>query len=232
MLAVEDATTAETLRAWYQPSSTSSCRLSLIATPHGELTGPDGTSQSLSNPVDRAILLAQRHHADAVITGAATVRTEPVPIPRHAPLVLLSRTGDLSGHRVTEASYRDDSVVVITGQNPAADPSRFFPSGVARHVALGEVDLVDASELTRFLRASGYNHLLVEGGRQLATLFAQAHLFDELCVSLTAAPRSENHPPLPWWEPGWGTWTATHVLTDDQRTLYFRYVRDSVETAR
>lgn len=225
MLTLADDTTGDTLRDWYEPRGETSCRLSLISTPNGELTGADGTSQTLSNPVDRAILVAQRRSAHAVITGANTVRKEPVPIPRHAPLVILSQSGNLAGHRVTESSFRADSVIVITVGTPEADPARFFPHGVARTIPLGLATGVPATDVVATLRHEGYSHLLVEGGMQVAVAFARQHQLDEVCLSLTGAPRAESHPPLPWWDSAWGEWSAYHVLSDDRKTLYLRYRR-------
>lgn len=232
MLAVEDPDTAPILDSWYQPTASHSCRLSLITSPTGEVVGADGTSQSLSNPADRAILLAQRRSANAVITGAKTVRAEPVPIPAHAPLIVLSRTGVLAGHQITHSTMREQSVIVITGTDYTVDPTSFFPREVARHHVLGTEGSVTATAVVDYLRSENYLHLLVEGGREVAGLFAGEGAFDELCVSLTGAPRAENHPPIPWWQKSWGTWTSRHVLTDDLRTLYFRYQPEGEANSR
>jgi len=215
------------LEQWYRPEGSSSVRLSLISSPSGRLVGPDGTSTSLSNPVDRAILLTQRRHADAVICGANTVRTEPVPVPLQAPLVVITSTGNLSSHLISEHSFRPGGVIIISGPEPEADSAQFFPEGVATHLRVGDGASLSASDIVTALETMSLRHLVVEGGKTLAELFAQEQLLDEVCMSLTGPPLSENHPPLRWWQPQWGEWSAQHVLTDDVKTLYFRYHRIS-----
>ena len=228
MLPLEDETSHEQLRQWYAPEGESSCRLTLISSSSGRLTGSDGTSYSLSNPADRAILKAQRHHSDAIISGASTIRHEAVPIPAHAPLVVVTRSGNLEGHQVSDHSFRPGGVIVLSRDDTELDGSQFFPDGVASTLTVpGSGDLT-ATEIISALRSQGYQHLLVEGGQILASTFAAEGTLDEVCLALTGPPLSENHPPMPWWAPTWGAWTSRHVLSDDQKYLYFRYVPESV----
>ncbi|HEX3679280.1 MAG TPA: dihydrofolate reductase family protein, partial [Galbitalea sp.] len=66
----------------YLPDATDWVRLNLIGSVSGSATGPDGTSETLTNPVDRAILGVIRSHADIVVVGAASVRAEGYFVPR------------------------------------------------------------------------------------------------------------------------------------------------------
>ncbi|MFZ9105055.1 MAG: dihydrofolate reductase family protein [Pontimonas sp.] len=225
MLPLDDVETPTTLEQWYRPEGERSVRLSLISSPSGRLVGADGTSTSLSNPVDRAILLTQRRLADAVVCGAQTMRSELVPIPSHAPLVVLSSSGDLRDHKVTEASFRAGGVMILTGPSPQSDPRSFFPEGVASHSEVGHSEKMSAEDILGVLSDLSYHHILVEGGRSVAEAFAHTGVLDEVCMTLTGPPLSENHPPLPWWQAQWGEWSAQHVLTDDLKSLYFRYLR-------
>jgi riboflavin biosynthesis pyrimidine reductase len=227
MLSLDEESSHEQLREWYSPDGERSCRLTLISSSSGRLTGSDGTSYSLSNPADRAILKAQRHSSDAIISGASTIRQEAVPIPAHAPLVVVTRSGNLEGHQVSDHSFREGGVIVLSRNDVEYDGSAFFPDGVASTLTVpGSGDLT-AAEIISTLHGQGYRHLLVEGGQTLATVFAAEGTLDEVCLALTGPPLSENHPPMPWWAPGWGDWTSTHVLSDDQKYLYFRYVPES-----
>lgn len=227
MLSLDEESSHEQLREWYSPDGERSCRLTLISSSSGRLTGSDGTSYSLSNPADRAILKAQRHSSDAIISGASTIRREAVPIPAHAPLVVVTRSGNLEGHQVSDHSFREGGVIVLSRNDVEYDGSTFFPDGVASTLTVeGSGDLT-AAEIISTLHGQGYRHLLVEGGQTLATVFAAEGALDEVCLALTGPPLSENHPPMPWWAPGWGDWTSTHVLSDDQKYLYFRYVPES-----
>ena len=225
MHVLSDETTSDTIDQWYAPQSNESVRLSMISSPSGRLVGQDGTSASLSNPVDRAILRSLRGHAHAVITGAETARTEPVPVPLHAPLVIVTESGNLEGHRVIDSSMRPGGVLVVSGSAPSHSPLDFFPEGAAQHVVWSKKSQLQAQDIIGGLASQGANHLLVEGGRTIAELFASAGSLDEVCLSLTGPPLSENHPPLAWWGDQWGEWSASHVLTDDLKTLYMRYHR-------
>jgi riboflavin biosynthesis pyrimidine reductase len=224
MLSLDEDSSHERLREWYRPEGESSCRLTLISSSSGRLTGSDGTSYSLSNPADRAILRAQRHYADAIVSGASTIRKEAVPVPAHAPLVVVTRSGNLEGHQVSEHSFRPGGVIVVSRSDAEYDGSTFFPEGVASTLTVAGTDNLTASEIVDALNSRGYHHLLVEGGQTLATVFADEGSLGEVCLALTGPPLSENHPPLPWWSPSWGQWTSRHVLSDDQKYLYFRYV--------
>lgn len=225
MHVLDDDRTVNTIDRWYAPQSNASVRLSMISSPSGRLVGQDGTSASLSNPVDRAILRSLRGHAHAVITGATTARTEPVPVPTHAPLVIVTRSGNLEGHQVIESSMRPAGVLVVSASTPSHSPVDFFPEGVAEHAIWSEESELHPQDIVRGLATRGAAHLLVEGGRTIAELFASEGALNEVCLSLTGPPLSENHPPLAWWAAGWGEWSASHVLTDDLRTLYMRYHR-------
>ena len=227
MLSLDEESSHEQLREWYRPEGERSARLTLISSSSGRLTGSDGTSYSLSNPADRAILRAQRHYSDAIICGASTIRHEAVPIPAHAPLVVVTTSGMLDGHQVSEHSFRPGGVIVLSRANAEHDGSRFFPEGVASTLTLPGTGDLKASEIIGALKSRGFHHLLVEGGQTLATVFAEAGVLSEVCLALTGPPLSENHPPMPWWSNSWGSWTSRHVLSDDQKYLYFRYVPEA-----
>ena len=214
---------AEKLARWYSPPQQTFVRANLVSSPSGRLVGSSGDSRSLSNPIDRQLVRILRSQADAVIVGGHTVRAEPVPVPPHAPLVILSSRGDLSGHRVSPASLRPGGVLVITGSAPDVSPAEFFPQGTASHHLLGDQPTIDPSLLQDFLRGEGFQHLLLEGGQLTLTKWLEAGLVDELALTLTGPPLFAQQPPLPWWKEKWGEWKALGVATDSGKNLYFRF---------
>ncbi len=224
-----DATAPEsapTLDSWFAPPSPRTVRWALVATPQGDTRDLEGGSAGLSNPVDRAILRQLRAQADAVVVSAATLRAEVVPIPDAATLVVLSRYGDLSQHRVSPASFRPGGIVIVTGAEPHGDPRQHFPPGVSSHLVVGSPDGIEAGALLAELRTRGLESILLETGTDATAAFLDASLVDELVLTLTASPRSEGHPPLGWWREQWGQWSASAVFTDDERYLYTRYHRE------
>ena len=217
------ADAADTLAEWFAPDRDDVLRWALVATPRGDVHDSQGTSTGLSNSVDRAILRTLRSQAHAVVTAASTLRVEAVPVPDLAPLVVLSRRGELADHKVPQASLRPQSVIVLTGDAGENDPTEFFPPGVASHIRLPQSDRLDPGAVLSVLRDRKMRSILLEAGQQLGSLFVEAGLVDECVLSLTSSPRSESHPPLPWWQAQWGSWSASAVFTDDQRYLYTRY---------
>jgi len=71
---VDDAHSRDALLDWYRPDTMSSVRINLISTVSGNAGGSDGTSHTLSNPVDRKILGVIRELGDVVLVGAQSVR--------------------------------------------------------------------------------------------------------------------------------------------------------------
>lgn len=219
---IEPGSANQQLIDWFAPKPGALLRWALVSTPAGVVTDGQGRSAGLSNPVDRMVLRALRHHADAVITGANSVRAEPIPVPAHAPLVIVSHSGDLAGHQITEASLRPDSVIIATA-HPENRPEQHFPEGVAHSVGMPNEDTISSAHILEELGARGYRSLLLEGGMTLGRAFLDHGTIDELTLTLTQAPRVDSHPPLPWWQERWGHWEASAVFTDDSRYLYTRY---------
>ena len=79
---------------------------SLVATQDGQFSGIDGTSNSVSNPVDRAWLAALRRNSEVVLTSGETFRAENYRMPKVADLAVLSRVGVSSDHLQPKAGQR------------------------------------------------------------------------------------------------------------------------------
>jgi riboflavin biosynthesis pyrimidine reductase len=163
-------------------------RLNMIASLTGSAVGADGTSETLSSRVDRAVLGVIRAASDAVLVGASTVRVEGYVVPRHARLAVVTRTGDLSGHRLDEEAgrvlivcpaHRADAVRAAAAL-PQADIVGVGGSDDAVGDGLAPAAILDA------LRGRGIRRVVCEGGPMLAGAFAAAGAIDEYCV--TVAP--------------------------------------------
>lgn len=177
----------EQLAALYAPDAAASMRLMMIATLDGRTTGGDGTSASISTPVDRRVLAAVRRNADAIVVGAETVRRESVGRPPGTAVAVVSASGALEGHRLRPAADGAPLLIVTT------------PTGATRaSAALGalphELIVLDAhedarpapAEILRAVRERAGAHLVCEGGPSLARQLLDAGAVDEVC--LTTAP--------------------------------------------
>lgn len=169
-------------------------RLNMITALTGSASGPDGTSETLSSRVDRTVLGVIREQADAVLVGAASVRAEGYVMPRTAKLVVLTRRGDLSGHRLDAASGR----VVLVCPAARVDEVRARASLPGAEIVgvPGSDDIAPEAVLTA-LRAHALPRIVCEGGPQVAAMFADAGLIDEYCITVAPALQPAPTPFLP-----------------------------------
>ena len=213
----------ELLRELYTIDSNASVRVNMIVRPDGAIHGPDGTSGSLSSPDDRRLVRLLRSMADAVIIGAETLRHERIPVPLGIPLVVVSRSGNIASSNVIFGPESGELVVVTPSPVTASATLADTPH---RLISPGRPSLT-ATDIIALCQAEGWRNLLVEGGKQTATMFAEAGVVDDLCVTLTGAPQTEDTPPVSWWPKGL-EWATSHLLMDDNRMLYHRYVSGDV----
>lgn len=160
-----------------------SIRINMIASLNGSAVGGDGTSETLSNRTDRAILKVIRSLADVVVVGAETVRKEGYLGPKDSALAVVTASGDLSGHRLHRAAHPP---VILRPDSAAARVEAQLDGIPHRAVTLHSARL-DAREIVRLLRQAGFVNIVCEGGPTLAAAFLAAGAVDELC--LTTAPR-------------------------------------------
>ena len=209
----------ELLRELYTIDKSASVRLNMIVRPDGAIHGPDGTSGSLSSPDDRHLLRLLRSMADAVIIGAETLRHERIPVPRGVPLIVLSVSGSIAASNVVFGPESGELVVVT----PSPDAASATLADTPHRIVNPGHRSPTATDIIALCQAEGWQNLLVEGGKQVATLFAEAGVVDDLCLTLTGPPQTEDTPPVSWWPTG-PKWTTSHLLMDDNRMLYHRYV--------
>ena len=199
----------------YAPPAVEWLRLNLVASISGSAVGSDGTSETLTSRADRRLLGVIRELSDVVLVGANSVRAEGYQLPRRSRLAVVTRSGDLGGHRLGDSERQ----AVVFG--PESARAAAAASIDARFVPLADDSmptLVDA------LRAEGFASIVCEGGPNLAAQLIDAGLVDELC--LTTSPRvnggalpvlgSAAAPDLPA--------TLTQLLIDDDDgTLFARW---------
>jgi riboflavin biosynthesis pyrimidine reductase len=219
-----DATQA-TLESWYAPPVVPWLRINLIAAVSGDAAGTDGTSESLSNPADRAILRAIRDVADAVVVGARSVRAEGYRVPAKAKLVVVTSSGDLSGHRI--APERAERVIVVC---PAAAVARVEESlgdslcGLATIVVVADDEgTIRPRAIVEALHARGLTSLICEGGPSLAGQFLHDHLVDEVCLSTSPVVIGSGLPVFGTERFDASRLSLTQLLIDDRSALYARW---------
>lgn len=170
-------------------------RMNMIGSINGRVTGPDGTSDSLSNRADRRILQQIRAMSDAVIVGAQTVRQERHTSTRPTWLVIVTGSGDLTGHRI-DADDAEASVLVCCPASARAQVEATMPG--ARIAEIEPVDgRIPLDAVLETVRSRGMRSLVVEGGAKLIGQFLDAGLIDEICVTQAPVFGPDEAPSLP-----------------------------------
>jgi riboflavin biosynthesis pyrimidine reductase len=170
----------------YRPPREDWLRLNLIASISGSASGPDGTSETLTNAVDRLILKVIRALSDVVVVGASSVRAEGYFVPRNGTLAVVTRTGNFTGHHITDTG--NNGTVLILCPAAVAETARTTIGlpGV-QVVSVPDVDgSLSADAIVGALRGEGYRSIVAEGGPGLATHLVLGGVVDELC--LTTSP--------------------------------------------
>ena len=220
-----DAGRAE-LRSRYAPPAGDWLRLNLVAAVSGDAAGGDGTSDSLSNPVDRAVLAAVRDLADGVLVCAASVRAEGYRVPRSAALVVLTASGDLTGHRLDPE--RSDRVVVVCPEAAVASVRTALGPAVAEAATVltlphDETRRLDPAAVVARLRDHGLRSLVCEGGPSLAGQLLRDGLVDELCLTTSPVVVGSGLPALGQERFDASRLELVQLLRDAESALYARW---------
>jgi len=212
----------------YQPASGASVRLNLVTSLDGRAAGADGTSGSLTTRTDRKILGVIRESADAVLVGASTVRAESLGRPRRTPLVVLSGSGDLSGHGFHSTTTREGAtraeVLVVTTPRGADRAHRSLAATPHEVLVLRESDAgaLALDHVLSALRERGMYSIVAEGGPALASSLLAARLVDELCLTIVPRITGSGIPIIDTSVSMRAT--PRLLLVDDDGVLYGRWV--------
>jgi len=218
---IAETPSEDDLRSLY-PHPPGMIRLGMIAGPGGEATGEDGSSRSLSGPVDLRIVRVLRAAADVVVVGAATALRErygaigirealaATRSPDQAPAPLLAIVG-YSGS-LPPGLGPGNTLFLTTADAPATSLVDEWGDSL---VLVGHQS-VSPHLLVTALTDRGLPRILCEGGPALARLMLDADVVTDYCRTESAAPGDENGPLTPEVPP---TMSLTHTLTSSGMTM-------------
>lgn len=168
-------------------------RAGMVMSADGSVTDEEGWSDGLGGAADFRVFLTLRALADAILVGAATVRTGRMGPARlraelrerrgrpSAPIVVVSNSLALDWSLPLFTAAETQTIVVTSHAAAKAVPDSVLL------VAAGEQS-VDLASAVRDLREElGLEHLLCEGGPALLSSLLRAGLVDELCLSIAPA---------------------------------------------
>lgn len=224
-LDIDDPATPSRIRELYDPPRDTWLRLNLIAAVSGDAAGSDGTSETLSNATDRTILAAIRSLADGVLVGAASVRAEGYRVPKSSRLVVVTSSGDLSGHRMDPAEA--ERVVVVCPASARARVRETLGEAIwavaAVLTAPDDGGRLEPAAILRCLRDQRLRSLVCEGGPSLAGQFLRDGLVDELCLSTSPLVIGSGLPVFGRERFDPATLVLGQLLVDEQSALYARW---------
>lgn len=192
--ATHDVSTPEG-RAWleavYRRGESAYVRLNMITSITGAAAGSDGTSETLTSRVDRAILGVIRAAADVVVVGAASVRVEGYIVPRAARIAVVTTSGDLSGHQLDGDA---GSVLLVCPAHRVEQVRERAALPGAEIVPVPGTDDLEPAGILSALEQRGLPRIVCEGGPMLAGRFATAGVIDEYCITVAPALEPAPHP--------------------------------------
>jgi riboflavin biosynthesis pyrimidine reductase len=166
----------------YRPPSLPWLRVNMVSTLDGAANGDSGKSGSINNEADKRVFHALRQHADAIVVGAGTARTERYRV-APVPLVVVSHRG-LVPQQLHDAPTGKVLLVTCADSTGLADARAVLGDEQVLVCGQGQVDL---AAMKAALVERGFRDLLSEGGPHLLRDLLAGGVADELC--LTWVPR-------------------------------------------
>lgn len=159
-------------------------RVGMVTSLNGYITNEDGTSRGIGGAADRAALLTLRHHADAVISTAATVVAEGLRPASTRLYVVLTATNKLS---TSLPLFQEgvERVLILAGNQVSSESIASWREAGAK-VHQVEDELVDVRWLIEWLRDEHQvERVVCEGGPMLNAQMSDAGLVDEWCITIS-----------------------------------------------
>ena len=198
-------------------------RINLVTSVNGNAADENGTSDGLSNRIDRKILGVIRRAGDVVLVGAATVRAEGYLLPRTAALAVVSASGDLAGHAIP-AGTEQGRVLVLCTRGGLGRASASLRGVRADIVVLPDVGgRIAPVDIVAGLRARGLRKIVCEGGPSLAGQLVDAGLVDELCLTTSPVLGATAMPMFGTTPLSERRTRLAGLLIDDSSALYARW---------
>jgi len=230
-ISVEMADAADRLGELYRPPAPDWVRLNLITSVSGSAAGSDGTSETLTNPVDRLLLRVIRDLADVVLVGAASVRAEGYFVPRHSALAVVTGSGDFSGHRITSTGTRGE-LIILCPDSAQQRVRETLGDTAATIIPVADVDgRLDSAAIIAALHSQGYRSIVCEGGPSLAAQMLNDGRIDEICLTTTPLVNGTSLPLFGAAAITERRLTLNSLMTDDAGCIYARWrVATAVES--
>jgi len=157
----------------------------------GSVAGANGSSDDISNSLDRKLLVELRRQSDVIVTTGATARAEKIRRSKFAPIAIVTLTPSIEGYspellspdRAGTASEFSELIFIT-------DATLFESLGATLHATAVDTRVVgvrdlEPKSLLEHLKSAGYQRILLEAGPATAERWLSEGCIDEICLSIT-----------------------------------------------
>lgn len=167
-----DSTNLSEAIAWWGPPDVPWVRANIVTDTLGHTVDSMGKSDALTGGADRELLRALRASADVVVMGGATLRAEPLSVPRDRPVVVVSRSANIPSASIERA---ESGITVLH------DKSIDAPRGTTS-IMLARFS---GSSIVSAVKRMGHRRIVVEGGVTLLHALVKSSSITEWCQTIS-----------------------------------------------
>jgi riboflavin biosynthesis pyrimidine reductase len=214
----------ESLLALYHPLK--GVRLNIAVHVSGAISGPQGSSDEISNPLDRRLLVELRRQSDVILTTGATARAEGIRRSKLAPIAIVTKTASAEFYspELLHSDAQGKKIFFITLVVLSDELKKQLKAVAEDFEVIGLPDLEPATVLTHLTKL-GFDKVLLETGPTVSRLWLSAGCIDEVCLSTTGIaqePRTTLYRALPAWLDGLELENSSEFFSESHQTLFRR----------
>jgi len=166
-------------------------RLNFVTDINGLYRDSGGSSDGISNRLDRLLLGKFRSQSDIIVTTGETARRERLSSSKHAPIAVITKTADLDGVPAIQGSQFFTPIILVPkGSESLAESKlddvdvRIVPFDHSQHSNW-------PSEVKRVVAQLGFQSPILEGGPRVSAEFIEQAVIDEICLTITKKPNEQ-----------------------------------------
>ena len=219
-----ELTEAESLLALYQPLK--GVRLNIAVHLSGAISGAQGSSNDISNALDRRLLIEIRRQSDVILTTGATARAEGIRRSKFAPIAIATTTpsAEFYSPDLLGSDSAGKTIFFITLRVLADELRKHLQAVAEDFEVIGLPDLEPATVLSHLTKI-GFDKVLLETGPTVAKLWLSAGCIDEVCLSTTGVsqePGTTLYQALPALLDGLALENSSEFFSESHQTLFRR----------
>jgi riboflavin biosynthesis pyrimidine reductase len=147
--------------------------------------GSAGDSSGVSSTLDRLLLGKLRSQADLIVTTGRTARVERYKSSKHAPIAILTRTGDLDLVPAVQGTQYFTPLILTSEADRHRVTEQLEDVDVRIMHYASNVDSTWPTSVATLLAHEGFQSPILEAGPETVHEFLSAGVLTEICVTVT-----------------------------------------------